>query len=216
MTKRLIFIDMDGTIIHGVYSGALLCRLNGADEALREADLRERRGDIDWQEGDHIRARLMEGLSLKRIEENLRWLPIIKDLPEFIAAVKALGFIPILASAGPQVVAEVLAEKYRFAGYFASEYGVRDGCMTGRINHLVTTQGKADRALMICRERKIDPVDCVAVGDGGSDLRMFSAVGCAIAFNGMPAAQAAARWRVDSGSILDVLPLVEQFCLQSV
>ena len=211
MIKRLIFIDMDGTIIHGVYSGALLCRLNGADEALRETDRREAIGEIDWQEGDHIRARMMEGLAYERITDNLHWLPIIKDLPEFISAIKDMGFTPILASAGPQLVAEQLAEKYRFAGYFASEYGLVDGRMTGRINHLVTTQGKADRALMACREHKIDPADCVAVGDGGSDLKMFAAVGGAIAFNGTEAARAAAQWAVDSTSILDVLPVIEAF-----
>lgn len=210
--NRLLFIDMDGTIIFGDYSGRFLCRLAGVDEgyiAQTEAD--EAASRIDWMEGDRLRTKGFSGLAVARIEENLDDLPIISGLSAFLCAIRDLGFQPVLASAGPHPVVEILAKKYRFFTWFASTYGVKDGFFTGEIDAFLSASGKAENALDLCRSHNIDPTLCAAIGDGDSDAVMLKSVGFSIALNAAPIAKKAATTHVDTADIMDLLPLLAAF-----
>lgn len=213
---RLIFIDMDGTIIYGTYSGEFLCRLNGASEqAVRETERREREQGLNWIDGDLLRAPLMKGLSVQKIDEHIHEMSMIGGLGEFVSELKAMGFVTVLASAGPSVAARALAQKWGFDHWFASEYEVKDGLMTGEITSLVTAEGKAEIVWRMCSEYGVAPAQCAAMGDGGSDPDMLRAVGCPIALNADPRAIAAAKHSLRTADIRDALPILRSFTAEA-
>ncbi len=206
MPDKLLFLDMDGTVIMNDYSGAFLCRLNGADaSAIAETEEAERRGEVDWAGGDALRVTMMRGLDVRKIAENLRDLPIIGGLGEFLAEARRMGYIPVMASAGPDTVARLVAGAHGFETWFASEYGVENGVMTGKITAMITAETKAERVKRIMAQYGADPQKCVAIGDGGSDIGMFAAVGKAIALNAQSHVRRAAAHAVDTEDIRELL-----------
>jgi phosphoserine phosphatase len=182
---KLVCFDLDGTVMLHPNSLQYLCRLNHAPEAaLAAIDLRECSGEVDWIAADHERARLIAGLPVARVEENLdRQLRTIPGLGPVLDALRGGGIITVLITAGPIEVAQAVTRRFPFDRCFGSDFETSlggDPIYTGRIARHLGSVGKVDCLLQLCHESRVVLDDCVAVGDGDSDLALFRAVGTSI------------------------------------
>jgi len=68
MKIEAVCFDMDGTLIRNTDSVGYLCMLNGKSNALREIKKLESSGRISRVDADHLKARLIKGLSIADVE----------------------------------------------------------------------------------------------------------------------------------------------------
>lgn len=66
--------------------------------------------------------------------------------------------------------------------------------------------------LEVAAELGLERNRCAAVGDGRSDIPLFTEVGLAVAFNATPAARSAAHTSVDGSDLRAVLPILDAWC----
>ncbi|WP_329739692.1 HAD family phosphatase [Enorma massiliensis] len=197
MVERLIFFDIDGTLVPDTSTGSFIAKRLGSLEQMAAAERAYEEGHIDNGEVCAIDAASWRGYRRAEVESWLDELPLIAGIPETIDACRGAGVEPHLASLAWTVVGEYLCRRFRFAGCCGPVLEEEDGVFTGRVKRVFDEYDKRDYALRVCAERGIDPARCIAVGDSRSDLPLFAAVGESIAFNGSPAARAAATRCVD-------------------
>lgn len=205
MVERLIFFDIDGTLVPDTSTGSFIAKRLGSLEQMAAAERAYEEGRIDNGEVCAIDAASWRGYLRAEVESWLDELPLIADIRETVDACRGAGIEPHLASLAWTVVGEYLCRRFGFAGCCGPVLEEEDGVFTGRVRRVFDEYDKRDYALRVCAERGIDPARCIAVGDSRSDLPLFAAVGESIAFNGSSAARAAATRCVDGPSLTAIL-----------
>ena len=212
MKIEAVCFDMDGTLIRNTDSVRYLCELNGNLERLVEIADRENEGTITWIEADHLKARLIEGLDLARVESEFgRCIDLIHNIEAVLAYLKARRIRAVLITAGPIRVANVLGTRFAFDAVYGSRYEVADTKFTGRIAHHLGSSGKLSCLQDFCAGTGIFVKDCVAIGDSESDIDVFMACGRSIALNGTDAAVEAASASIVTNDLTDILKLLRSW-----
>ncbi|OFW61537.1 MAG: hypothetical protein A2133_12765 [Actinobacteria bacterium RBG_16_64_13] len=187
-SPKLVCFDLDGTVMLRPNSLQYLCRLNHASEQiLADIDRRERNGEVDWIAADYERVRLIAGLPVANVEDSIDGqLLTIANLDLVLCALRSRGILTVLITSGPIEVAQAVTRRFAFDHCFGSEFetsGAGNGVYTGRITRHLGSTGKLDCLLELCHAARIALEDCVAVGDGESDIALFRAVGTSIGIN---------------------------------
>ena len=200
-----------------------LCRLNHAPEqTLADIDRRECHDEIDWIAADHERARLIAGLPVAAIEENLDGqLVTIASLDLVLRTLRNRGLLTALITSGPVEVAQAVTRRYAFDHCFGSEFetcGAGDGVYTGLITRHLGSSGKLDCLLGLCHAAHIALDDCAAVGDGESDAALFQSVGMPIGINCSKDVTGLVQHDVRGYDLAAILPLIlpEPRCVPSL
>ena len=209
-TPRLVCFDLDGTVMLRPNSLQYLCALNGAPaETLLDIDRREESGEVDWIAADHERATLIAGLPLGAVEENFdAGLETIGNLDLVLRTLKARGIVTVLITSGPVEVAQALARRFPFDNCFGSLFASAVGVYTGRITRHLGSRGKVDCLLGVCAAEQFALRDCVAIGDGSSDVDLFMRVGMAIGLNCSAEVTPFVRHKIVGRDLSAILPLV--------
>ena len=184
---KLICFDLDETLIRGIHSVSYLCILNGKQDDLRELEEREEFHKVHWMEADYLRVHLAKGLDESKIKVHFDdILKPLKNIADVVNALRQMGLHSILITAGPKQVAKAASEKWGFDAYYGSDYAVVDGVFTGAISHHIGDTGKVACLEDYCAKHNIQPAECIAVGDGASDIPLFAHCRAAIAVNYSP------------------------------
>jgi phosphoserine phosphatase len=209
-TPRVVCFDLDGTVMLSPNSLQYLLELSHAPAAaMHDIDRREETGRVDWITADHERAAFIAGLPVAAVEQSFDGhLQTIGSLGTVLATLKAHGLISVLITAGPTEVAGALARRFAFDHYFGSDFETVDGVYTGRVTRHLGSQGKADYLLGLCAVRGISLRECVAVGDGPSDVDLFQQVGLAIGLNCSSEVARFARHVVVGDDLSAIVPLI--------
>jgi phosphoserine phosphatase len=187
-SPKLVCFDLDGTVMVHPNSLQYLCWLNRAPEhILADIDEREHGGEIDWIAADHERARLIAGLPVASVEEYIDGqLLMIGNMELVLDTLRSRGILTVLITSGPVEVAQAVARRFAFDRWFGSQFEIcraSGHVYSGRITRHLGSTGKLDCLLQLCHSTQIALRDCVAVGDGESDIALFRAVGMAIGIN---------------------------------
>jgi len=75
----------------------------------------------------------------------------------------------------------------------------------------VTGEGKAEKLLGLASWLGINPLRCVAVGDGANDIQMMKAAGLSIAYNGREKVREATTVAVEGKDLRLILSYIETF-----
>lgn len=175
---------MDGTLIRNTNSVRYLCEINGGlDELLKIEELEEKR-EISWIEADYIKVKLMKGLNIEKVASCFKdHIRFIKNIDRVIKHIKDQGMKCILVTAGPVQVAKIVGDMFGFDAVYGSNYEVQENIFTGRIIEHLGEGAKLKSLELYCREADIDIRQTIAIGDGESDLGVFSKCGRSIAIN---------------------------------
>ncbi|MFZ5989897.1 MAG: HAD family hydrolase [Bacillota bacterium] len=181
---KAVCFDMDGTLIINTNSVRFLCCLNNKMEEVMEIEKKVESGQMSLTEGDYLKSRLIEGLEIKKVKEEFdKYVELIDGIGEVTTLLHSQGLMTVLITTGPVQVAEVLEDRFGFDAVYGSRYAILDGKYSGAITEHLGPDGKLKALELFCRERKIRVKDCIAVGDGYSDLSIFRACGKSIAIN---------------------------------
>ena len=203
---KLICFDLDDTLIREIHSVMLPCILNGKEKEHSIIQEREDQGLVDYITADYQRAELLRGLEESKIAQS--FLAVAKPLKNIGAVVETLhrhGIQCIVITVGPRQVAHVVCDLWGFDGCYGSNYEVVKGVFTGRILSYVAAEHKVECLLDFCRKNRIKPEECIAVGDGSTDIPVFQHCGKSIALNSSPKVQQYASVSVDTDDLTDIL-----------
>lgn len=206
---RLACFDLDDTLIRGIHSVMLPCILNGKENEHALIQEQEEKGMLDYKTADYQRAVLLNGLEERKIKQE--FLTIVKPLKNIKVVVDTLHkhqMECIIITVGPSQVAKAACEIWGFDGYYGSEYEVVDGVFTGKILNYMNADQKVECLKAYCLEKRIEPQQCVAIGDGGTDIPVFQYSGKSIAINSSPMVREYATYAVDTEDLTDLLELL--------
>jgi len=208
MTKLVCF-DLDDTLIKEMHSVMFLCLLNGQLNQLMEIERKEDSGELQWIEADYHKAALIQGLNERDLLKHfLKIMKPLNHIGETVACLKKRNIQSIVITAGPVQVARIAAELWRLDASYGSDYEIVDGVFTGRILEHLGDKGKVPCLRQYCRLNGILPHECIAVGDGATDIPLFEYCGKSIALNASHAAIKKATQSINTDSLLDILSFI--------
>lgn len=178
---KLVCFDLDDTLIREIHSVMLPCILNGKEKEHSIIQKQEESGVIDYISADYLRAKLLIGLEESKIAQS--FLEIAKALKNIKSVVKALHEQNI-------------------------KYEVVDGKFTGRILNYIEAEHKISCLQDFCKYNSIEPEECVAVGDGATDIPIFGYCGKSIAINSSQMVRKSAMYAVDTDDLTDILKYI--------
>lgn len=210
MGIKLVCFDLDGTLIREIHSVMLPCILNGKEKEHSIIQAQEESGLIDYITADYRRAELLSGLNVIDIRKH--FLKVVKPLENIFDTVTSLhiqGIKCLLITVGPIQVANVVSDIYGFDGYYGSNYEVKNGRFTGKIIEYIRAENKVNCLDNYCKKYNINPAECIAIGDGSTDIPVFRYCGKSIAINASDEAKEIATYSVDTNNLSDVINYIK-------
>lgn len=208
---KLACFDLDHTLIYGVHSVLFPCLINGKYREARLIDEKEEKGLINWIDADFERAKLIKGLNVECLKENFDMvLTPIRNIQRTIRELQGKGIKCILITAGPIQVAKVAADSWGFDAYYGSLYEEKNGAFTGEIIKHTGDQGKLSYLIEYCNKYGIMAEECVAIGDGASDIPLFMYCGASIAINYRDSMIGKAKYYLKTDDLTDILQFVRE------
>ena len=206
---KLACFDLDDTLIREIHSVMLPCILNGKEREHSLIQEQEDQGVLNYISADYLRAELLLGLEEREIAQS--FLKIAKPLKNIKSVVKALhkqNIKCIVITVGPKQVAKVVCDIWGFDDYYGSDYEVIDGIFTGKILNYIGAEQKIECLQDFCKNNTIKPDECIAVGDGSTDIPIFEYCEKSIAINSSPKVQKSAMYAVDTDDLADILKYI--------
>lgn len=208
-TPKLVCFDLDDTLIREKHSVMIPCIINGKEVEHDVIQKREEANEMDYKAADYLRAELLKGL--KESDIMARFLEIakpLKNIKETINRLQLQGAKCIVITVGPVQVAKVVSKLYGFDAYYGSDYEVINGEFTGKINKYVSSEEKINCLMDYCHIENIEAKDCVAIGDGATDIPLFKYCGKSIAINSAERIKKEATSWIETDDLLDLIRLI--------
>ncbi len=181
--KRLIFFDMDSTLVDMEIIDEMADRAGVRREVAR-ITARAMRGDFDFEEALIQRVALLKGLTidvLTEIRDNLR---LSDGVEELVTTLKWLGYKMGVVTGGFDFFSGHLKEKLGFDYANANRLEIKQGALTGRVTgKIVDAAEKARIVNQTACDEGILLDQTVVVGDGANDALMLGQAGLGIAYN---------------------------------
>ena len=203
---KLVCFDLDDTLIREIHSVMYLSILSGKLEELKEIECYEDQGVYDWIQADYLKAELAKGLHIKMLQENFEViLKPIKNICTVMQMLHQQDIKTILITAGPIQVAKVACEIWGIDEYRGSEYECVDDRFTGNILRHLGNRGKLEELEKFCLEYNISPNECMAIGDGATDIALFEYCGVSIGLNCAAKVADRATYSIKTEDLTDIL-----------
>jgi len=209
---KLVCFDLDDTLIRKIHSVMYLSFLNHKLSEIVEIESDEAQGNFTWIEADYHKAKLACGLDVSKVSTEFNHvLKPIKNISDVIITLRKSGYKCILITAGPKQVAKVACNIWGLDGYYGSDYEVINGKFTGRIINHLGDKGKISCLQEYCFKNKIKAENCIAVGDGASDIPLFEYCGNSIAINYCEATIGKAVNYIKTDDLVDILNFIIKY-----
>lgn len=202
---KVVCVDLDGTLVSRTSISLFLAAHLGQAELLRELESQFARHEISNREIAEVSAAAYRGRPLEEIGRLLADIPVVGGIDKFVSTLKQSDTRILLVTISWLFAANVFQRRYGFDACCGTEMAESNAVLTGSITRHCNEFDKLAFVKDYCVTHGVPMERCAAVGDSRSDIPLFQNVGLAIAFNGTPAARAAARVSVDSDDICDVL-----------
>jgi phosphoserine phosphatase len=187
--KRLVFFDMDSTLIDMEIIDEMARRAGVFKEVSRITE-KARRGDLDFEEALIQRVALLKGLKVEELEKIRNEMKLSEGAEDLIMTLKQLGFKQGVVSGGFNYFTDYLKEKLGLDFAFSNQLEIKNGTLTGRVlGNIVDGPYKAKIVNMVSSEEGVLLDQTVAIGDGANDVLMLGQAGLGIAYN--------AKWKLE-------------------
>lgn len=149
------------------------------------------------------------GLEERKIAQS--FLEIAKPLKNIKSVVEALhekNIKCIVITVGPKQVAKAVCDIWGFDDYYGSDYEVIEGVFTGKILNYIRAEQKIECLQDFCKNNGMKPEECIAVGDGSTDIPIFEYCGKSIAINSSEKVRKSAIHAVDTDDLTDIIKYI--------
>lgn len=206
---KVVCFDLDDTLIREIHSVMLPCILNGKEREHSLIQEQEEKGLINYISADYLRAELLLGLEERKIAESfLKIVKPLKNIRDVVEILHEQNIKSIVITVGPRQVAKVVCDIWGFDDYYGSDYEVVEGVFTGRILNYIGAEQKVECLQDFCKDKNIKPDECIAVGDGSTDIPVFQYCGKSIAINSSQKVQQSAIYAVNTDDLTDILKYI--------
>ena len=216
---KLIVFDMDSSLIN------IECIDEIADAVGRKAEVAAiteatMRGEImDFKDSLRRRVALLRGVTVADMERvDVERLRINPGASELIAACKAVGMKVLLVSGGFTFFSERVRDRlgidFTRANMLEIESGPNCGQLTGRLidqtwGDICDGAEKRRTLREVASLLGIEPLQCIAVGDGANDLPMMGAAGLSVAYHAKPKVREQAMVAINEGGLDRLLEVLK-------
>jgi phosphoserine phosphatase len=181
--KRLIFFDMDSTLVDMEIIDEMALRAGVHREVARITE-KAMRGDLDFEESLVQRVALLKGLQMGELEEIRSGMRLSEGVEELVATLKWLGYKLGVVTGGFDFFSDHLKEKLGFDFAFANRMEIKNNALTGRVTGEIIDAAKKARIVnQTACDQGILLDQTVVVGDGANDALMLGQAGLGIAYN---------------------------------
>jgi len=215
MLKLAVF-DLDGTLKRERDPYVYLHRHLGTLEESDRFTARGLSGEIPYEEWLRLDVGLWVGIPRARLEELLRANPYLPGARDTVAALQAAGVQVAIISTGPLFHAEMVAAELHIGivrgneVFFAGAGGA--AVVDGQVRAHVCFYEKGPVLERLQAELGVHPTECIAVGDGLTDIPMFERVAVGIAVTpGRPEVAAAAQIVLPEADLGPLLPRLHTY-----
>lgn len=181
--KRLVFFDMDRTLIDMEVIDELARRAGAYDEVSRVTE-KAMRGDLDFEDSLRQRVAFLKGLRLDDLDDVCRNLKLSEGATELVSTLRRLGYKLGVVSGGFSVFTEHLKTLLNLDFAYANHLETRGPALTGRLKgDVIDDAYKAKLIHRVAKEMNVMLDQTVAIGDGANDRLMLGQAGLGIAYN---------------------------------
>lgn len=181
--KRLIFFDMDSTLVDMEIIDEI-ARKSGVHREVARVTEKAMRGDFDFEEALIQRVALLKGTSLKDLTDLRQRIPLSEGVEQLVVTLKWLGFKVGVVTGGFDFFAEHLKKKLGLDFAFSNHLEIKNGAVTGRVpGQIIDAAEKARIVNQVSSDLGIPLDQIVVVGDGANDALMIGQAGLGIAYN---------------------------------
>ena len=181
--KRLVFFDMDSTLIDMEIIDEM-AQSAGVHKEVSRITEKVRRGDIDFEEALTQRVGLLKWLKVEELEQIRKEMKLSEGAEDLVTTLKQLGYKQGLVSGSFHYFADHLKERLGLDFAFANQLEMKNGALTGRLlGDIVDGPFKARIVNVVSSEEGVLLDQTVAIGDGANDVLMLGQAGLGIAYN---------------------------------
>lgn len=205
----VLVMDMDSTAIQ-IECIDEIAKLAGVGEQVAAVTARAMNGELDFAQSLRQRVATLKDAPEHILHQVLDTLPLMPGLETLVSYLQQHQWQVVIASGGFTYFTEALKQRLRLTATFANQLEIIDGKLTGQVlGAVVDAQTKADVVQLIARQYQIPASQTVAIGDGANDLPMLAVAALGVAFHAKPKVQAQAKAAIRTGSLLQLLYLLE-------
>lgn len=206
--KRLIFFDMDSTLVDMEIIDEMALRAGVYREVSRITE-KAMRGDFDFEESLIQRVALIKGLAVSELTEIRNNMRLSQGVEELTTTLRWLGYKLGVITGGFDFFSDYLKEKLGFDFAFANKLEIKNGVLTGRIvGPIIDAAQKARIVNQTSCDHGILLDQTVVVGDGANDALMLGQAGLGIAYNAKKGVDRAANVSLGRSRLKNILYLL--------
>jgi phosphoserine phosphatase len=180
--KKLVAFDLDGTLIDMEIIDELAA-LAGVKKKAKEITRLAMNGKIDFKDSLIKRVSLLKGLKISDVEALKKKIQIAPGAQEFIRELKSAGFTTAIITGGFDTFAQYVGDVLGIDYIYANKLLVQRGRLTGKFKgKIISAQSKLDALKEIAKAEGLKLKECVAIGDGTTDLPILEHSGLGIGF----------------------------------
>ena len=185
MALRAVFFDLDGTLKLYRDPYHYIHKHLGFPDKTRQFAAMFKRGEIDSDEWIRRDVALWRGLHRSRMVDIVRQIPYTPEAKETVRELKTRGLTIAIVSTGLQIHADVVKAELGLDYAIANEVVFEGEMATGEAIIHVHEADKARVVSHIMDIENVSPDECLAVGDGESDIGMFETCRIGVAIHPM-------------------------------
>ena len=206
--KRLIFFDMDSTLVDMEIIDEMARRAGVYREVSRITE-KAMRGDFDFEESLIQRVALLKGLTVSELNEIRNNMRLSQGVEELTTTLRWLGYKLGVITGGFDFFSDYLKEKLGFDFAFANKLEIKNDVLTGRIvGPIIDAAQKARIVNQTSCDQGILLDQTVVVGDGANDALMLGQAGLGIAYNAKKGVDRAANVSLGRSRLKNILYLL--------
>ncbi|MFH1139716.1 MAG: phosphoserine phosphatase SerB [Pseudomonadota bacterium] len=206
--KRLIFFDMDSTLVDMEVIDEL-ARAAGVFPEVARVTEKAMRGELDFEDALIQRVALLRGLKVEVMEKIRDEMKLSAGVEQVVATLKNLGYKLAVLTGGFDFFAEHLQARLSLDFAFANHLEIKDGALTGRVvGRIIDAAQKARILNQVAREQGVMLDQTVAVGDGANDALMLGQAGLGLSYNAKPILDRVAHSAIGYTRLMNILYLL--------
>ena len=206
--KRLIFFDMDSTLIDMEIIDELARRAGVYREVSRITE-KAMRGEFDFEASLVQRVALLKGLPVDTLIDIRDGIRLSEGIEDLVVTLKWLGYKLGIVTGGFDFFSDHLMETLGFDFAHANRLEIKDGALTGRVlGKIIDAAEKARIVSQAACDLRIPLDQLVVVGDGANDALMLGQAGLSIAYNAKKALDGVANASLGRSRLVHIFHLL--------